>query len=76
MSILLNDQITIVDLHNCLSISRSMLIKITDMLLEYGYIKKESVACRSKCKDVWVINDNLFQSSDTTEKTYYREIND
>jgi predicted transcriptional regulator len=76
LSILANDKITIVDMHNCLSISQAVLNKICKMLLEYGYIAKEQITVKNKTKDVWIITDKIFQESENTEKTYYRQIND
>ncbi len=76
LSILANDKITVVDMHNCLAISQAVLTKICKMLLEYGYISKEQIIVKNKYKDIWVITEKIFQESENTEKTYYRQIND
>jgi len=76
VAVLANDKISIVDLHNCLSMSMAMLTRISEMLLEYGYVEREQISVRARRKDVWHMTDKLFQDAESTDKTYYRKISD
>jgi len=76
VSILANDKTSIVDMHNYLGMSFTMLKKICDNLVEYGYIQIEHKFIRGKRKDIWSLTEKIFQDAESTEKVYYREIND
>lgn len=76
LSILANDKTSIGDMHNFLGMSFSMLKKICDILVEYGYIQIEHKFIKGKRKDIWSLTEKIFQDAESVEKTYYREIND
>lgn len=76
ISILANDKTSITDMHNFLGISFTMLKKICDILVEYGYIQIEHKFIKGKRKDIWTLTEKIFQDAETVDKVYYREIID
>ena len=74
VSILANDKTSISDMHNFLGMSFTMLKKICDNLVEYGYIQIEHKFISGKRRDIWSLTEKIFEDADSIEKVYYREI--